>query len=98
MVWSLRRVRSVPTNTSIYSQLVYRDPIPSFALLDIQGPVVVTYLYQLIEGEVKVEKIEWRKEALPPPPPPSGQDQTPRDVRPTSPVMVPSPGQTASVW
>lgn len=37
-------------------------PIPSFALLDIQGSVVVTYVYRLIEGEVKVEKIEYRKE------------------------------------
>jgi vacuolar protein sorting-associated protein 29 len=31
--------------------------------MDIQGPVVVTYVYQLIEGEVRVEKVEWRKEA-----------------------------------
>jgi vacuolar protein sorting-associated protein 29 len=30
--------------------------------MDIQGPVVVTYVYQLIDGEVRVEKIEWRKE------------------------------------
>lgn len=30
--------------------------------MDIQGSVVVTYVYQLIEGEVRVEKIEWRKE------------------------------------
>ncbi|KAF8479368.1 Metallo-dependent phosphatase-like protein [Gautieria morchelliformis] len=38
------------------------DPvIPSFALLDIQGPVVTTYVYQLIEGEVRVEKIEYRR-------------------------------------
>lgn len=36
--------------------------MPSFALLDIQGPIVVTYVYQLIDGEVRVEKIEWRKE------------------------------------
>lgn len=35
--------------------------IPSFALLDIQGPVVTTYVYQLIEGEVRVEKIEYRR-------------------------------------
>lgn len=32
------------------------------AVMDIQGPVVVTYVYQLIEGEVKVEKIEYRKQ------------------------------------
>jgi vacuolar protein sorting-associated protein 29 len=31
--------------------------------MDIQGPVVVTYVYQLIEGEVRVEKIEYRKDA-----------------------------------
>ncbi|KAA1087145.1 Vacuolar protein sorting-associated protein 29 [Puccinia graminis f. sp. tritici] len=37
-------------------------PIPSFALLDIQGSVVVTYVYRLVDGEVKVEKIEYRKE------------------------------------
>lgn len=30
-------------------------------VLDIQGAVVVTYVYQLIDGEVKVEKIEYRK-------------------------------------
>src|SRR5258708_29908822 len=37
------------------------DPTPSFALMDVQGPVVVTYVYRLIDNEVKVEKIEWRK-------------------------------------
>lgn len=42
---------------------VSSDPTPSFALMDIQGPVVVTYVYQLIEGEVRVEKIEFRKDA-----------------------------------
>jgi len=53
------------------------DITPSFALMDIQGNVVVTYVYQLIEGEVRVEKIEWRKEPegivrpLTPPPPSS---------------------------
>ena len=30
--------------------------------MDIQGPVVVTYVYQLVEGEVRVEKIEYRKD------------------------------------
>jgi vacuolar protein sorting-associated protein 29 len=30
-------------------------------VLDIQGAVVVTYVYQLIDGDVKVEKIEYRK-------------------------------------
>ncbi|KAK0528016.1 Vacuolar protein sorting-associated protein 29 [Tilletia horrida] len=37
------------------------EPIPSFALLDIQGSLVVTYVYQLINGEVRVDKLEYRK-------------------------------------
>ncbi|KAJ3570790.1 hypothetical protein NP233_g4167 [Leucocoprinus birnbaumii] len=49
--------------TGAWSGAFNGDPMPSFALLDIQGPIVVTYVYQLIEGEVRVEKIEWRKEA-----------------------------------
>lgn len=28
------------------------DSTPSFALMDIQGPVIVTYVYQLVDGEV----------------------------------------------
>lgn len=32
-----------------------REATPSFALLDIQGPVIVTYVYQLVEGEVRSE-------------------------------------------
>jgi vacuolar protein sorting-associated protein 29 len=35
---------------------------PSFALMDIQGNNVVTYVYQLVDGEVKVERVEFRKE------------------------------------
>src|SRR6266545_5303208 len=35
--------------------------------MDIQGSVVLNYVYQLIEGEVRVEKIEWRKETEPAP-------------------------------
>ncbi|CAD6888540.1 unnamed protein product [Tilletia controversa] len=37
------------------------EPVPSFALLDIQGSLVVTYVYQLINGEVRVDKLEYRK-------------------------------------
>jgi vacuolar protein sorting-associated protein 29 len=43
-----------------------KEPIPSFALLDIQGPNVVTYVYQLIEGEVKVEKMEFKQSIVRP--------------------------------
>ncbi|KAJ7925157.1 Metallo-dependent phosphatase [Mycena leptocephala] len=65
------------------------DPTPSFALMDIQGPVVVTYVYQLIEGEVRVEKIEWRKE-----------DDTPPARNAPPPISSPPPGspQPAGVW
>lgn len=35
---------------------------PSFALMDIQGNNVVTYVYQLVDGEVKVERQEFRKD------------------------------------
>ena len=35
---------------------------PSFALMDIQGNNVVTYVYQLMEGEGKVERVEFRKD------------------------------------
>jgi hypothetical protein len=31
---------------------MFSDATPSFALLDVQGPVIVTYVYQLVEGEV----------------------------------------------
>lgn len=51
--------------------------------MDIQGAVVVTYVYQLVEGEVRVEKIEYRKEVeavkpavAPPPPPPLTQSNS----------------------
>lgn len=33
------------------------------AVLDIQGAVMVIYIYQLIDGDVKVEKLEYRKPA-----------------------------------
>ncbi|TFK67255.1 Metallo-dependent phosphatase [Pluteus cervinus] len=70
------------------------EVIPSFALMDIQGPVVVTYVYQLIEGEVRVEKIEWRKETEPP--------QTAPRSTVTMPQKIPSPApdspQGGSVW
>jgi len=34
---------------------------PSFTLLDIQSTQMVAYVYQLIDDEVKVERIEYRK-------------------------------------
>ena len=38
-----------------------RKVIPSFVLMDIQSSTVVTYVYQLIDDEVKVERIEYKK-------------------------------------
>ncbi len=34
---------------------------PSFILMDIQSSTVVTYVYQLIDDEVKVDRIEFKK-------------------------------------
>lgn len=39
------------------------DPIPSFVLMDVQGNSVVTYVYKLIDDEVKVEKLEYKRPA-----------------------------------
>lgn len=38
------------------------DPIPSFCLLDVQGSVCILYLYSYLDGEIKVDKISYRKE------------------------------------
>ena len=38
-----------------------RPPIPSSFLMNIQGSVMLTYVYQRIEEEVRAEKIEWRQ-------------------------------------
>jgi vacuolar protein sorting-associated protein 29 len=50
----------ITTTTPSSSSTDPPRPTPSFALLDIQGTVVVTYVYQLVQGEVKVDKIEFR--------------------------------------
>jgi len=46
--------------TGAYSALE-SNVIPSFVLMDIQSSTVVTYVYQLIGDEVKVERIEYKK-------------------------------------
>ena len=40
---------------------IFREIVPSFVLLDIQQSTVVAYVYQLVQGEVKVERIEYKK-------------------------------------
>jgi len=49
--------------TGAWTGLFNGTVTPSFALMDIQGPVLTTYVYQLIEGDVRVEKIEYRRPA-----------------------------------
>lgn len=56
--------------------------------MDIQGPAVVTYVYQLIEGEVRVEKIEYRKKMEDP-----NKDVPRNTALPQSPPKSPTPGQ-----
>jgi len=46
--------------TGAYSALD-SEIIPSFILMDIQSATVVTYVYQLIDDEVKVDRIEYKK-------------------------------------
>lgn len=48
--------------TGAYSTLE-ADIVPSFILMDIQSSTVVTYVYQLIDDEVKVDRIEYKKNA-----------------------------------
>lgn len=40
---------------------MFRLITPSFVLMDIQNATVVTYVYQLVGDEVKVERIEYKK-------------------------------------
>ncbi|XP_063719240.1 vacuolar protein sorting-associated protein 29-like [Symsagittifera roscoffensis] len=46
--------------TGAYSSME-SQPVPSFVLMDIQQSTVVTYIYKLVDSEVKVERIEFKK-------------------------------------
>ncbi|KAI8822996.1 Metallo-dependent phosphatase-like protein [Fimicolochytrium jonesii] len=37
------------------------ETVPSFVLMDVQGPTVILYVYQLIDGDVRVEKLDYTK-------------------------------------
>ncbi|KAL2930216.1 Vacuolar protein sorting-associated protein 29 [Bienertia sinuspersici] len=50
--------------TGSYSSITY-DVNPSFVLMDIEGLRVVVYVYELIDGEVKVDKIDFKKTTAP---------------------------------
>jgi hypothetical protein len=41
---------------------VYSEVLPSFVLMDINGPQIVMYVYQLLK-DVKVQKIEYKKKS-----------------------------------
>mmetsp|Transcript_30417 Transcript_30417/g.51265 ORF Transcript_30417/g.51265 Transcript_30417/m.51265 type:complete len:186 (+) Transcript_30417:184-741(+) len=46
--------------TGAFSSITH-DVRPSFVLMDIDGERVVAYVYELVDGEVKVDKIEFSK-------------------------------------
>jgi len=46
--------------TGAYST-VAQNPVPSFVLIDINGPAAVLYVYELIDGQVKVDKLFFNK-------------------------------------
>ena len=45
----------------VHLHLLVRRIFSLTLVLDIQGPVVVIYFYQLINNEVKVDKVEFQK-------------------------------------
>lgn len=47
--------------TGAFHPLAADSVTPSFVLMDIQNSTVITYVYQLIGDEVKVERIEFKK-------------------------------------
>lgn len=55
-----RRGKEKENATGAYSSITY-DVNPSFVLMDIDGLRVVVYVYELIDGEVKVDKIDFKK-------------------------------------
>lgn len=46
--------------TGAYSSVTC-DVNPSFVLMDIDATRVVVYVYELVDGEVKVDKIDFKK-------------------------------------
>lgn len=55
-----RLVISTGSATGAYSAMV-EQPIPSFALMDVDGSKATVYVYELVEGNVKVDKLEFVK-------------------------------------
>ena len=59
--WTLYRWYDLPKASA--NKIFYSDAVPSFVLMDIQGSTLFIYVYRLIDDDVKVEKIEYRKES-----------------------------------
>ncbi|EFN60021.1 hypothetical protein CHLNCDRAFT_133211 [Chlorella variabilis] len=55
-----RLVISTGSATGAYSA-VTPHPTPSFALMDVDGGKATVYVYELVEGQVKVDKLEFAK-------------------------------------
>lgn len=49
--------------TGAYSSM-NGEPIPSFVLMDIQKTTATTYVYKLVQDQVKVEKLEYSKRSF----------------------------------
>jgi vacuolar protein sorting-associated protein 29 len=48
--------------TGAFNSIAGSEFVPSFVLMDVQNTSIVTYIYQLVDDEVKVEKVEYRKD------------------------------------
>lgn len=57
--WNLPVKMQCLTSNAFFFSL--SDIVPSFVLMDIQAGTIVTYVYQLIKDDVKVERIEYKK-------------------------------------
>jgi vacuolar protein sorting-associated protein 29 len=58
--------RSAPPSSShiapeLTSRPSFSDVTPSFVLMDVQGNHAIVYTYELVNGEVKVDKFEHKK-------------------------------------
>ncbi len=51
-----------PKKQDLFSASKRGDPIPSFCLLDVQGPLCVLYIYSIFDGEVKVDRVSYQKD------------------------------------
>jgi len=47
--------------TGALSLIQEDEVVPSFALLDVQSDLIVAYIYRLVEDEVKVDRVQFKK-------------------------------------